>query len=178
MIKADLILFIVVTVVYAALQAVYYYQKNRKGKIYEILRKASFPAWLLSAIFASWFFLDVIKDGFDSPIGWWFLCFLIGWSVSGAIMFLVPKACKAIWPEVEGQFPVMDIVKMPKWVGIVGHALLIAFAVAFLIGIVALLIGKFHEIDTGMLIMAIVCALMMIYGIFSSAKRIAKYRKR
>lgn len=178
MIKADLILFIVATLVYVALQAVYYYQKNRKGKIYEILRKASFSAWLLSAIFGSWFFLDALKDGFDSPVGWWFLCFLIGWSVAGVIMFLVPKACKAIWPEVEGQFPVMDIVKMPKWVGIVGHALLIAFAVAFLIGIVALLISKFHEIDTGMLIMAIVCALMMIYGIFYSAKRIAKYLKK
>lgn len=178
MIKADIILFIVATVVYVALQAVYYYQKNRKGKIYEILRKASFPAWLLSAIFASWFFLDALKDGFDSPIGWWFLCFLIGWSVAGAIMYLVPKACKAIWPEVEGRFPVMDIVKMPKWVGIVGHALLMAFAVAFLIGIVALLISKFREIDTGMLIMAIICALMLIYGIFDSAKRIAKYRKK
>ena len=178
MIKADLILFIVATLVYVALQAVYCYQKNRKGKIYEILRKASFSAWLLSAIFASWFFLDALKDGFDSPIGWWFLCFLIGWSVAGVIMFLVPKACKAVWPEVEGQFPVMDIVKMPKWVGIVGHAIMIAFCIVFLIGIVVLLIRKFQDIDTVMLIMAFFCALMLIYGIFDSAKRIAKYLKK
>lgn len=178
MMKEDVTLFIAATVVYVALQAAYYYQKNRKGKIYEILRRASYSAWLLSAIFASWFFLDALKDGFDSPLGWWFLCFLIGWSVAGAVMFLVPKACKSIWPEVEGQFPVMDIVKMPKWVGIAGHVLMIALCTVFLIGIVVFLISKFHNTDTLTLVLLFLCAFLLISGIIDSVRRIFRLRKR
>lgn len=173
----DLILFLAVTAVHVTLQFMFQYYRTRKGKSYEILSKSSRGAWLFSAIFGSWVFLDVLSDGVDSPMGWWLLCFLLGFGICYAIRFLVVKAGKSMWPEDDEKFPVIDFIRIPGWIKTAGIILLLLFTVVFLAGVTVLLIAKSHDLDTGMLMCAIFCEFLLIYGAVDCIRKLFRKRR-
>lgn len=169
-----LIYFLVATALYCVLYILYHYNRYHKGKNYEFLNNAGRFFWGFSIIFAAWFLLDVFKDGQDSPLGWWFLCFFAGWVICSAIKELLEFICMKIRPKNPDSLMYEETVRTPEWLKIAGHAIMLLFCVLLVIAFLAGLIMGFKEFATWPRIGFVFCILLFSWGAVYEVRKLIR----
>lgn len=170
------IAFLVCFLLFAACETYYLYAKSKKSKQYDLLPKAGKLFWVFAAIFASWVFLELIASGFDSGYGWWLLCFAIGWSVTGALTWLLVSALKKKWPAGDA-WMTMEICRIPKWVELTAHLLMVVLSIA--LGVFFAYGTFFAGKEAGIKIKILVgvVLILIVWAVIGEIKKIIKLQK-